>query len=96
MNKVIFEIPDGMSMTVVADNMSAYLLGAEALKNADRSMGPFRKHEGDDAHWQLDGTNNYWLHIDEPRKGMLTCRYGSQLEIITAMATLFTLRYVSW
>ena len=101
-----FAIPEGMQPQIVAEIMTAYLLGDRAFENtlgaltagALQSHGqrPGERRRGPylrDGKWQLDDTNDFWLRI-EGHQGRLTCRYPSQHATIEAMATLFNCRYV--
>jgi hypothetical protein len=86
--EITFEIPAEMKPAEVAKTFAAYLLGSQAFRNADLAHGPFRQHEGSDESWQLDGTNDYFLHIDG-NKGMLRDRYTREDRTIHAMVMLF-------
>jgi hypothetical protein len=74
----------------IAKTFAAYVMGSVAHDN-DRmlSLGPSRK-EGSDSTWNLDHTNNYWLHIDRDTGRVdVTCRYDSDLPVIEAMIALY-------
>ncbi|KND51705.1 MAG: hypothetical protein ABA06_00395 [Parcubacteria bacterium C7867-001] len=90
-----FDVPEGMTSELVACTFAAYLLGSLFNSNWQRSVyGPFRKdyREGTDyERWQLDNTNDYWLHI-EGNKAKLVSRYDRQ-DVLEAMLTLFKLRF---
>lgn len=58
-----------------------------------QQYGPFRKDKDSDDHWQLDGTNDYWLHF-EGDQVRLNCRHGaSQERVCEAMIALFHAKY---
>ncbi len=90
-----FTIPRGMEPFDVAKTFAAYLLGSTAFdrphseREEDRFFhGPYRKKEGSDKEWQLDHTNNYWLHI-EGNWGTITWRYPDNERVIRAAIALF-------
>ena len=83
-----FEIPRGMKPLEVAQTFTAYLLGAIAFKNLDGSKGPYQMAKGGDASWQLDPTNDYWLHLSASG-GSIVCRCQYQEVVIQAMIALF-------
>ena len=87
-----FEIPAGWSPEKLAQTFNAFLLGGLAYKNTDQKKGPYRKEDGSDDAWQLDGSNDYWLHIDG-QTARLTSRYSNDQPTVEAMITLFQLRY---
>jgi hypothetical protein len=93
--EVTFSIPDHMGAQFVVETMTVYLLGGRAFENPidvlqslERRHGPYQ--QGDK--WQLDGSNDFWLRIEDDR-GRLTCRYPSQFATIETMAALFNSRY---
>lgn len=92
-----FDVPQGMKPEDVANVFTAYLLGPLAFENSrfgdGQPYGPYRKHQKSDADWQLDQTNDYWLHV-RGDKARINCRYPSQEPVAAAMIVLFKLRYV--
>ncbi len=75
----------------IAKTFAAYVMGSIAHDN-DRALnlGPYRKVDGDDGRWQLDGANNYWLYIDRDTGRVdVTYRYTSDLPIVEAMIALY-------
>ncbi len=91
-----------MDPVTLAETFHAYLRGSLAFdRPADDTErhkdGPFRKQEGSDLHWQLDTTNNFWLHIDPSlQTAQLHTRYGDGWDgrAVHIMAALFEARYV--
>ena len=104
---ITFAIPEGLEPQIVAEIMTAYLLGDRAFNNTlgaltigalmSDGQRPGERRRGPyrrDDKWQLDDTNDYWLRIEDAH-GRLTCRYPGQFATIEAMAVLFTRRYCS-
>lgn len=94
LNEVTFDVPRGMEPEIVAETLSAYLLGSLALHNepnrdGSRTHGPNFDHDK----WQLDSSNDYWLTIDGSTASF-RCRYPAQEAVLKAAAALFELRYV--
>ena len=88
-----FKIPKGMERRIVAETFAAYLIGSLAFTNRDRFHGPMEKDKGDDSSWQLDGSNDYWLHI-EGDKARINCRNPkTQVLVVKVMVELFNRRY---
>jgi hypothetical protein len=89
-----FEIPEGMQPKRVAETFAAYLMGDGAFTNYERNgdgdlaQGPYDLQ----THWQLTGTNNFWLRING-RNGTLTCRSSERRREIFALVELFYARY---
>jgi hypothetical protein len=98
--KIDFEMPRGMTPTDVATVFNIYLLGLLALENKRRrnnkriNYGPFKKDKKSDLDWQLDVTNDYFLHV-KGSTATLACRYDVQEPVIWMMFMLFRLRYMS-
>lgn len=93
MSTVFFDVPKGMSNEHLAYTFSAYLLGTLAFDSKTRERplyGPYRKDPSDD-NWQLDNSNDYWLHIEDG-KGKLVSRYD-RVDVLEAMLALFKLRF---
>lgn len=96
MNRVEFGVPKGMSNSSVAHAFAAYLQGPSAFENlcsrdGELSGGPYRKNDSD-LDWQLDRTNDFWLHL-HGQTGELHCRYDGGLPVIQAAVALFNARY---
>ena len=85
--EIKFQIPAWMKPPEVAQTFTAYLLGAGAFDNPDQRRGPYQLR-GCDASWQLEGSNDYTLHVDG-RDGMACCRYADDEETLKAMVALF-------
>jgi hypothetical protein len=88
-----FDVPRGITAEELAQTFTAYLLGSLASHNAESQYGPYRMRPGDDENWQLDSSNNYWLHIIDPSKADLTCCYDGQKRVIEAAVALFKARF---
>lgn len=87
----------GISNEDVAMIFAAYLLGHLAFVSRigttkEFRHGPFRKEPNSDENWQLDDSNDYWLHFKDG-KARLIARYYSGLEICRVMLQLFKLRF---
>ncbi len=97
---VRFGIPPHMKKVDVAKTFAAYLMGPLAFENSSDEMsqlrnGPFRKDPTSDSHWQLDDTNDFWLHIeDDGEHATIWCRYPGQGPIIEAAVKLFKARFL--
>lgn len=90
---ITFDVPQGMTAEQLAQKFTAILRqirGERADVNRDGAYGPFRKRENSDESWQLDGTNNYWLHIHEGGKANLRCRYTVDEATIKEAVRLFS------
>ncbi len=93
-----FELKEEWESEILAETFSAYLQGARVCNNRrDENgvwrQGPYRKVEGDNDRWQLDETNDYFLHISG-NKVRIDCRYnGAGEKVIEAMVALFQARY---
>lgn len=92
-----FNIPKGMALDIVAQTFAAYLQGAEALTNSltpegTYRYGPYLKQDST-TDWQLDDTNNFFLHGLEDGRAWINCRYPGQQPIAAAMIVLFNLRF---
>jgi hypothetical protein len=100
MEKLIFDVPRGFSRQDIAEMLNAYLLGSKAFENqrrdrdGDRAHGPYPQNKGRDDHWQLDGSNDYWLHFEESGKAWLNHRYLSQRPRAEAVMNLFVLTHL--
>ena len=78
-------IPRGFTKKSLAITFAAYLTAGRLGQH----HGPFTKNDGSEDDWQLDGSNDYFLHI-EGSMFYLSCRYGGKQErIIDAMLNLF-------
>jgi|GEM_PF-2388541 len=96
-----FEVPDEMQREAIAKTFAAYLLGSQTfdgVRTRDEGVteycyGPYRKDEASDAHWQLDHSNNFFLHFDDDTSARIGCRYDWQQPVVQAMLALFQLRY---
>lgn len=97
---VQIKIPRDMKPDTVAETFTAYLIGSLVFDRGPHarrdSDGPFQQTAGDGLNWQLDGSNDFWLHIDESGEtAKLNCRYdGWGTIIVESMANLFEARYV--
>lgn len=81
MRALVINIPHYMDGEQAARELHAYLRGA------GESGGPhFDKHTKSEARWQLDDSNDYWLHVDEDG-ARLTYRYNERRA--QAVAALF-------
>ena len=92
----IFNVPSGWNSLMLAKAFAAYLQGGLAFDNRPSvsgpyGQGPFKKYEDRDS-WQLDTSNDFWLHIEGDR-ALLRCRYQHQAPVIAAMVALFKVRY---
>ena len=59
----------------------------------DFRHGPYQKKPGNDESWQLDDTNDYWLHFENGR-ARLVARYStSGDEVCRTMLQLYQLRH---
>jgi len=82
-----------MTALQLAQTFAAYLLGSLAADNRDGQYGPYKMRADSDEGWQLDSSNDYWLHITGPQAD-LTCRYDSQEAVIKAAVALFTAKFL--
>ena len=98
-----FNLPRGMTRVQVAQTFTAYLIGPLTFDNrvnndGEFARGPYMKDRNlkNDADWQLDGTNNFFLHFKEDH-AILSFRYDSPSQERTAriLVALFTLRFLS-
>ena len=64
--------------------------GELAERNRDGAHGPFKMRENSEESWQLDGTNDYWLHIYGDGTANLRCRYSREESIIKNAMELFS------
>lgn len=92
-----FSIPHGMTREQVARTFAAYLLGSlvyeeSGAKKGAASKGPYRKEGSSNDRWQLDWSNDYWLHCDGDA-AYLACRYASQEKMMRLMVDLFVERH---
>lgn len=92
-----FDIPKGMTNEIVARTFTAYLLGSVAFEglvspSGELTRGPYKKRPESDDHWQLDQTNDFFLHI-YGTQGVIACRYPSQKPVIEAAVALFRARH---
>lgn len=98
-----FDIPRGMAPKDVATVFNTYLQDHPILHKpiqrphpqSDKFFyGPFEKTQHDETCWQLDCSNDYWLHIFLPgTRAALSCRYPAQVPTIEAMIKLFNESY---
>lgn len=89
---ITFDVPQGMTAEQLAQRFTALLRqirGEQADGNRDSAHGPFRMRANSDESWQLDGTNDYWLHIHEEGKANLRCRYTREEATIKEAMRLF-------
>jgi len=89
---ITFQIPAGMAPKELAQTFTALIrqIRGESFEgNRDGAHGPFQMRAGSDDHWQLDGTNDYWLHIHEDGTALLRCRYSREEAIIRGAMRLF-------
>jgi len=56
-----FSIPAGMDKEDAAKAMNAYLLGA--ISGRCLEQGPYVRENTHNNHWQLDGSNDFWLFL---------------------------------
>lgn len=89
---VTIGIPRGMTPEQVAKTFTAYLIGSLAFGNRDSNHGPFEMTGSHDT-WQLDGTNDFWLHDLGEGRVNVRCRYEREIPIIEAATALFIARY---
>ena len=85
---ITFETPAGMKPVEVAQTFAAYLLGRFAFEGPDRQPGARQMTKGNDESWMLDGSNDYFLHIDGAH-AMIRCRYEYQEAVLQATVALF-------
>lgn len=86
--QIEIRVPRYMAVEDAANELNAYLLGARGRRNHDGSLGPFLdRHTHGESKWQLDDSNDYWLHFDAEGYVRLTYRYS--YEKATALAALF-------
>lgn len=87
--RIEIQVPHYMVARDVAEQLNAYLLGARNRQNADGRFGPYVQHAHGERKWQLDESNDYWLHAeDDAGKGaFLAYRYSG--EKAGALARLF-------
>lgn len=89
---IVFQIPAGMTPQELAQTFTGLLRelrGESADGNRDGAHGPFQMRAGSDKSWQLDGTNDYWLHILDRGKANLRCRYPREEAIIKEAMRIF-------
>ncbi len=100
--RIDFVVPEGMNGEDVARCFNAYLLGPIVFDNRrqgrgpDRyvwSMGPYKNVFGAGNSWQLDPTNDFWLHFTEDGTTFVTCRYPADAEKLLVMVKLFKLSF---
>jgi len=87
-----FVVPAGMTPKQLAQKFTAFLReirGDYADGNRDGAYGPFQMRANSDESWQLDETNDYWLHILDAGHAMLRCRYPRQSSVIEKAMALF-------
>jgi hypothetical protein len=88
----------GMDRESIAKTFNAYLCGSlvadNYLQGGDGQLRyrPSQK-QGSDADWQLDESNDYFLHFREDGSAELSCRYPPQEQTLQAMKLLFEARY---
>ncbi len=94
--EIKFEIPKGMTAEEVAKRLTQILrrIRGDWPEENDGSHGPFRKKEGEDRDWQLDGTNDYFFHF-HGENGNLVCRDREQEQLLQAVAEDFKERPVA-
>ncbi len=88
MRHIEFQFPANMKNVEVAQTFTAYLLGNQSFRNEGFCHGPFEERQG---FWQLDGTNDFWLRIEE--NATISCRYEREVPVIETMVALFKLRH---
>jgi hypothetical protein len=90
-------IPKGMSNKELAKTFAAYRLGSRAFRidpdTEENPYGPYPMKNGSDLDWQLDDSNDFWLHIKEAGHATIVCRYSYQEERLRTMAELFNLTF---
>lgn len=86
-----FAVPRSITNEQLAQTFAAYLLGSLMFHNDEGQHGPFKKEPPSDADWQLDSSNDYWLHI-VGQEATIVCRYSAQTPIIKAAVALFNAR----
>lgn len=90
-NRVTFAVPQGITRREVAETFNAYLMGS--LVFGPHRNGPIEHTQSVDGdRWQLDHTNDYFLHF-EGETAHLDCRYNGYFERIEAAVALFKLSY---
>jgi hypothetical protein len=86
-----------MREELVAQAFAAYLMGPRAFDNRESSEGEFRNgpHHPVDGRlsWQLDNSNDFWLHFEPNGRARLDHRYDSGRDVCLAMIRLFNLQY---
>lgn len=85
-------IPERMTSHDVAKTFSAYLLGACAFEMSPVSNTPPHKMDGMREGWQLDGSNDFWLTVDN-NVARIGCRYDVEIPALEAMVALFKWRF---
>jgi len=98
-----FDIPRGMTPEDIAKAFNAYLQDHPVLHKPIRRphpesdkffYGPFEKTRHGETSWQLDCSNDYWLHVFIPgSRATLSCRYPAQVPTIEAMVELLNERH---
>lgn len=80
-----FNIPQGISAEQLAKRFTALLKEVRGSVG----IGPWRMQESSDRSWQLDDTNDYWLHIHEDGAASIRCRYDDEYQFIIKATNLF-------
>lgn len=91
-----FPVPQRMSRERVAMTFTAYLIGAQTFENQKNQLGhyvygPYNNQAPRDDFWQLDHTNDFFLHFLEDGTAMLRCRYEREAEVVRLAVELFKL-----
>ena len=99
-NEAKFSVPKRMSREDVAKTFTAYLIGArmfENVRNQDGHYvhGPWNNHAPQDDFWQLDGTNDFFLHFLKDGTAMMSARYERDAEVVRLSVELFKARHRS-
>ena len=90
-----FDIPLGMAWVDIAKAFAAYIQGPLAFENGKDANGQFRwgpYQKETDADWQLDASNDFFLHFRE-NNGTLNYRYPGQEPVARAAVALFEARF---
>ncbi len=92
-----FDVPHGMKPDVMAKTFAAYLQGSLAFENRtdDRGelrSGPYKQDKTSEDSWQLDTSNDFWLHINGD-KARIHHRYPRQKAVAEAAVALFVARF---
>lgn len=94
-----FDIPNGMNPQDIAKTFNAYLLGHLIFQGSHDETnqfycGPFKKERHGEISWQLDISNDYWMHIfPSGNRAAISCRHTKQVPILKIAVQLFNACY---